>query len=157
MAPKNRSKSQTLMPVDRNASASGRAAGLPAGTAGGGSGPCKLAPTGGAGNEFQVLASSMPVSIALSTPDGKSEFLSVSIYKHSNLNIPLPNPPTPSATAFTLNLPALAGDKYIVIMVLGSLPSAKPVWVTEACSGATKLDWIATPVNTCGEFALVVT
>jgi hypothetical protein len=99
----------------------------------------------------------MPISIALAAPDGKSEFLSVSVYKHSDLNTPLPNQPAPSATSFTLNLPALQGDTYVVFMVLGALPSAKPVWVTENCSGATKLDWIATPVNTTGEFALVVT
>jgi len=148
--PKNQSKAKTPTPSARTAGTSG-------GTAGGGSGPCKLTPTGGAGNEFRVPATSMPISIALATPDGKSEFLSVSIYKHSDLNTPLPNPPTPSAASFTLDLPALTGDSYVVVMVLGALPSAKPVWVTEACSGATKLDWIATPVNTTGEFALVVT
>jgi hypothetical protein len=155
--PKNPSKSKTPTPAARTAGASGGAAGPAAGPAGGGNGPCKLTPIGGAGNEFQVPAASMPVSIALSTPDGKSEFLSVSIYKQSNLNSPLPNPPGPSATSFTLNLPALTGDNYVVFMVLGTLPSAKPVWITEACSGATKLDWVATPVNTTGEFALVVT
>ena len=153
MVPRNQTGSKTSAPAARTAGASGGTAG----TAGGASGPCKLTPVGGAGNEFEVPAASMPISIALSTPDGKSEFLSVSIYKQSNLNSPLPNPPTPSATSFTLNLPALTGDNYVVFMVLGALPSAKPVWVTEACSGATKLDWIATPVNTTGEFALVVT
>lgn len=125
-------------------------------TASGGSGPCKLTAVAGAGNEFQASALSMPISISLLTPDGKTEFLSISIFKQSNLNSPLPNPPSPSATSFTLNLPALAGDSYVVFMVLGSLPTAKPVWIAEACAGQTKLDWIATPVNTTGEFVLVV-
>jgi len=151
MPPKSKGKSNPPPAAPAAAGVPG-----PGGASGGGTGPCKLTPMGGDGNAFQMPATSMPVSIALSTPDGKSEFLSVSIFKHSDLTNPLPNPPTPSATSFTLNLPALIGDSYVVIMVVGSLPSAKPVWITEACSGATKLDWIATPVNTTGEFALTV-
>jgi hypothetical protein len=96
----------------------------------------------------------MPIDFLLSTPDGKTEFLSVEVRQGSDLGKVVPGQPTAlSASAFTLNLKA---DSYVVIIVVGCLPSAKPVWIVESCQGATKLDWIAVPVNTSGEFALNV-
>jgi|HubBroStandDraft_1064217.scaffolds.fasta_scaffold51449_2 hypothetical protein len=152
MAPKSKGKNNPSPSAPAAAGASGAG-----GTSGGGTGPCKLTPKNGDGNAFQMPATSMPVSIALSSPDNKTEFLSASVYKASDLNNPIPGQPTAlSATSFTLNLPALQGDSYVVIITVGCLPSAQPVWITEACSGATKLDWIATPGNTSGEFALFV-
>ena len=112
-------------------------------------GPCKITalPSG----EFQARAADMPVSCQLSTPDSKTEFLSVAVYESG---APVTGQPTnQSGTSFTLTLPI--GD-YVVYIVVGCLPSAKPVWVVESCGGQTKLDWIATPVSTAGQFALQV-
>jgi hypothetical protein len=117
-------------------------------------GPCKLSTVSGAGNGFQAKNSDMPIDFALSSPDGKTEFLNIEVRQAANISTVVAGQPTASlATSFTLNLPV--GD-YIVIVVVGALPSAKPVWVTESCVAATKLDWIAVPVNTSGEFSLKV-
>jgi hypothetical protein len=117
-------------------------------------GPCKLTPVTGQGNAFRCNASDMPIDFLLSTPDGKTEFLSVEAREDSDLGKTVPGQPTAlSASAFTLDLKV---GSYVVIIVVGSLPSAKPVWIVESCLRATKLDWIAVPVNTTGEFALAV-
>ena len=117
-------------------------------------GPCKLSPQPGTTNAFRCRAADMPLSCSLATPDGKTEFLSVEVRQASSLGTVVAGQPTSvTATGFTLNL---QGGDYVVIVVVGALPTANPVWVTEDCAGATKLDWIAVPVNTTGEFSLKV-
>jgi len=144
MARKNRSHSRVSPPTQAVAQIQ------TAGT----SGPCKLTPIAGATHAFQCKAADMPISCSLSSPDGKTEFLGAEVRPAGNMGTVLPGQPTAfSANSFTLNLPA--GD-YVVIASVGALPSAKPVWLTESCAAATKLDWIAVPVNTSGEFSLKV-
>jgi hypothetical protein len=140
--------------TQRTSTASRTTAATPARQTGSAAGPCKLTAVAGSTNAFQAKATDMPISFSLLVPDGKTEFLSVGVYKAADLNNALPGQPTSfSGTAFTLNLQA---GSYVAIVVVGALPSASPVWVTESCAGATKLDWIAVPGNTGGEFALTV-
>ena len=98
------------------------------------SGPCKLTPVQGQSNAFQAKASDMPTDFLLSTPTGSTGHLSVEVRQGSDLGKVVPGQPTAlSASAFTLNLKA---DSYVVIIGVGCLPSAKPVWIVEALSGS---------------------
>jgi hypothetical protein len=127
----------------------------PTGTSSGGTGPCKLTPVPGTIHLFQVNQTDMPVSFKLLLSDTKTEFLSVGVYP-LNSTTPLPNQPTPgslTAIAFQLSLPK---GTYNVAVTVGSLPSAQPVEIVEACSGATQVDWIGTPKQRDGGFQLQV-
>jgi hypothetical protein len=96
----------------------------------------------------------MPVSFLLDSPDKQTELLGVQVYKGEETKNPIQGQPTAfSTTGFTLNLPA---GKYAVTVEVGALSTAKPVYIVEACPGATKLDWIVSAVNTSGEFGLEV-
>jgi hypothetical protein len=142
MAKRNRSNPQVSPPARAATEAQGAGA----------AGPCKLTPIDGASNAFQCKVTDMPISCALSSTDGKTEFLSAEVRQAGSMGTIVGGQPTAlSASSFTLNLPA--GD-YVVIAVVGSLPSANPVWLTESCAAGTKLDWIAVPANTTGEFSL---
>lgn len=121
--------------------------------AGAKSGPCKLSPVAGRPSWFSVSSANMPIDCRLDSPDAKTELLSVQVFKSDSGDLVDGQPTAFSATNFTLDLPA--GD-YMVVVVVGSLPSAAPVWIVEDCAGATKLDWIVVPVNTSGEFSLKV-
>jgi hypothetical protein len=116
---------------------------------------CKLTPVSGPPSyQFRVKAADMPVSFLLDSPDKQTELLGVEVYKDADAKNPLQGQPTAfSTTGFTLNL---APGNYAVTVEVGALTTAKPVYITEACSGATKLDWIVSSVNTSGEFGLQV-
>jgi hypothetical protein len=114
---------------------------------------CKLSPVAGDPSSFSVSAVAMPVSFLLAAPDGKTELADVQV-QQSGSSTPVPDQPTSlSGKGFTLNL---KNGNYVVTLTVGTLPSAAPVWIIEDCAGATKVDWIATPVNVSGEFVLKV-
>ena len=113
--------------------------------------PCKI--TALASGGFQAKAADMPVDCELAAPDGKTEILKVAVHRASDDSTVTGQPTNQSGTSFTLNLPA---GGYAIYIVVGCLSSAKPVWIVESCGGQTKLDWIAVPSNTAGNFPLQV-
>jgi hypothetical protein len=113
--------------------------------------PCKI--TGVGLGRFRAKAADMPLNCLLSTPDNKTEILTITVFKSSDNSSVAGQPVNPTDTTFSLNLPV--GD-YNVVIVVGFLTGAKAVRIIESCGAQTDLDFIAVPVSNNGQFALEV-
>jgi hypothetical protein len=102
---------------------------------------------------FQANAADMPLDCLLSTPDAKTEILTVNVFKASDNSKIAGQPVSLTATTFSLNLPA---GQYNVVIVVGFLTSAKAVRIVESCAAQTNLDFIAVPASNNGQYALEV-
>jgi hypothetical protein len=102
---------------------------------------------------FQARAAEIPLTCLLSTPDNKTEILTVTVFKSSDNSKVAGQPVSQTDTSFELNLPP--GD-YNIVIVVGFLTGAKAVRIVESCGAQTNLDFIAVPVSNNGQFALEV-
>jgi hypothetical protein len=113
--------------------------------------PCKITPLAAGG--FQANAVDMPLNCKLSTPDGKTQILTVNVFDAADGSKVAGQPSSQTTTSFSVALPK---GTYNVAVIMGFLPNAVPVKIVESCAAQTELVDINVPASNNGQFDLVV-